>query len=135
MTKMLNGLSFFAGFSVIVTTIITIFLYYYYLKTKLPPDSKGEEVSDVYAVIIFVAELYSQVSTEKFLDFEDAIFTIIGNTIGNVIIFFLCYGILTLVGVDKENKFERCKKSFIGFVILLVLSAIFLGYAADNGLI
>lgn len=135
MHSMLNSLSFFAIVSVFASTGITIFLYDAYLKKKLPPDTEGEKIPEFYVLVIFMTELYSQVSIEKFLDFEDAIFTIIGNVIGNIITFFLCYGILTLIGIDKENKFERCKKSFVGFLILLVLSAIFLGYANENGLI
>jgi len=77
---------------------------------------------------LFAAELFAQFSIEKYLDFGDAIFVTLTNVIGNIVLFFICYGILNVLGVDKENKFEKCNKSFIGLVILNWVCLLLLDY-------
>ena len=63
-------------------------------------------------------ELYGQFTASKTLDATDAVLSTVFNFAFNVLIFFICYKVLGVAGVDKENLYARCKKAFIGLVIL-----------------
>ena len=118
------GLNVWAAISVIVSSAISIYLFDMYQKKILSPEDMGEEkekLNELWFAGFVGAGLVGQGLTENYLDFEDAIFNSIGGVIGDVLAFFIIYGILTLIGVDKENKFERCKKSFKAIVILCVV--------------
>ena len=49
----------------------------------------------------------------------------------NAIVFFVCYGVLKVAGVDKENLYARCKKAFIGLVLLSWALMFLAAYALD----
>ena len=123
-SRMLESLSFCAGLSVIATTGITICLFKEYSKKQLVSNDNSElqthseDIDYWWYLGLFAAELYAQFRIEQYLDFGDAIFVTLTNVIGNIVLFFICYGILNALGVDKENKFKKCNKSFIGLVIL-----------------
>lgn len=133
----LGNMNFFAGLSVVASTIIAIFLFQTYAKKKLPEGTvinEKDKLNEYWYVIFFCFGVIGQAMAENYLDFVDAIFTVISDTIFNVIIFFICYGVLTLAKVDQENEFERCQKAFIG-VILLTFGLLYLAdYAIKNGL-
>ena len=67
------------------------------------------------------------------LDFVDALINIVGNVIGNAILFFICYGILSVAGVNKDNKYERAKKATMGLIIISFALLILADYAIRNG--
>ena len=137
--NMFEHLSFFAGISVIVTTVITIILFQLYaekqslLNEGTEAQETSESISNWWYFGVFVSELGSQFTIEQYLDFGDAIINTISNIIGNAIIFFICYGILSVVGVNKDNKYERCIRAFMGLVILSWALLLFIDYAMRNG--
>ncbi|MBR2179743.1 MAG: hypothetical protein IJ862_05050 [Selenomonadaceae bacterium] len=145
MGVMLKGLSSFAGLnfftcvSIVLTTAITIYLFTEYAKKQLVSNDDTEtqttsvDISFWWFLGLFVSEFISQVLVEQNLDFVDAIWNIIGNIIGNTILFFICYGILGVIGVNRENKYERCKKAFMGLVIISWALLLFIDYAIRNG--
>lgn len=137
MGKVLESLSFFAGVSVIATTIITIFLCMEYSKRQLPP-SDGTETNSGFLgnwwyIGLFGTELYTQAMFEKYLDFVDALINIVGNVIGNAILFFICYGILSAAGIDKDNKYERARKATMGLIIVSFALLFLADYGIRNG--
>lgn len=117
-------MSFFAGLGAIVSTTVTILLYMKYSEKKiLNAEVTGEGLDNYWYLGLFVTEVYGYALPSADIQlnlFSDALFFTIFDILGNILFFFICYGILTLIGVDKENKFERCKKAFMGFVILSV---------------
>ena len=141
----LKGLSSFAGLSVftcvsiVLTTAITIYLFTEYAKKQLVSNDDTEtqttsvDISLWWFLGLFVSEFISQVLVEQNLDFVDAIWNIIGNIIGNTILFFICYGVLGVIGVNRENKYERCKKAFMGLVIISWAFLLIIDYAMRNG--
>ena len=139
MGKMLESLSFFAGVSVIATTLITAVLCMEYAKSQLPPNdgtdtqTKPEFLGTWWFVALFGSELTSQVMIEKYLDFGDAIINIIGNVIGNALLFFICYGVLSVAGVDKEDKYKRAEKATMGLIIVSWALLILADYGIRNG--
>lgn len=119
--SMLEHMSFFAGLGAVAATVGTIFLYIIYSEKNLPPETKGENLDKFWYFGIFVIELYGYAMPADGVElnlFLDSLLLTIFEILGNAIIFFICYGVLTLIGVDKEIKFERCKKAFMGLVIL-----------------
>ena len=122
--KIFDQLNFFAAASVIGTTALTVIFFEKYAKKKLPstddPEKQAavEEIHDGWYAGLFVAELYGQFTAAKTLDATDAVLNTILNFLFNVFVFFICYGALGLAGVDKENLYARCKKAFMGLVIL-----------------
>lgn len=139
LVNMFENLSFFAGISVVATTIITIILFKLYAEKQLL-SNEGTEVQKSsdnnnhwWYLGLFASELGSQFTIEQYLDFGDAIMTIISNVIGNAILFFICYGILSVVGVNKDNKYERCNKAFMGLVMISLALLAFVDYAMRNG--
>ena len=139
MGKVFESLSFFAGVSVIATTIITIVLCTEYAKRQLPPsDGTGTQTNSEFLgnwwyIGLFGAELYTQAMFDKYLDFVDALINIVGNVVGNAILFFICYGILSVAGVNKDNKYERAKKATMGLIIISFALLILADYAIRNG--
>ena len=138
---MFEHLSFFAGISVIATTVITIIFFQLYaekqkqslLNEGTEAQETSESISNWWYFGVFISELGSQFTIEQYLDFGDAIITTISNVIGNTIIFFICYGLLSVVGVNKDNKHERCIKAFMGFVIISWALLLLIDYAMRNG--
>ena len=114
--------------SVIFTTALTVILFEKYLQKKSPPEADDFEKFESFRAInpgwyvgLFALELYNlsdQFPAGTDFDFIDAILATVLNVAFNAIIFFVCYGILKVAGVDKENLYERCKKAFKGLVIL-----------------
>lgn len=137
MGKVLESLSFFAGVSVIATTIITIVLCTAYAKRQLPPsdgtETNPEFLGNWWYIGLFGTELYTQAMFEKYLDFVDALINIVGNVIGNAILFFICYGVLTAAGVDKDNKYERARKATMGLIIVSFALLFLADYGIRNG--
>lgn len=137
--NMFEHLSFFAGISVVATTIITIVLFKLYAEKQLLSNegtegqNSSEGINNWWYLGVFVSELGSQFTIEQYLDFGDAIITTISNVIGNAILFFICYGILSVVGVNKDNKYERCNKAFMGLVIISWALLLLIDYAMRNG--
>ncbi|MBR3747206.1 MAG: hypothetical protein IKN27_09650, partial [Selenomonadaceae bacterium] len=80
---------------------------------------------------LFILELFGQVMAAKSLDAVEAVLSTGLNVAMNVAVFFFCYKVLGLAGVDKENLYERCKKAFIGLVILSWALMMLAGYALD----
>ena len=122
--RMFDQLNFFAAASVIGTTALTVVFFEKYAKKKLPPadgfdkQEPTKEISGGWYAGLFCAELYGQFVVEKNLDATDAVLSTIINTACNILVFFICYGILSGLGVNKENLYKRCQKAFIGLVIL-----------------
>ena len=121
---MFEHMSFFAGIGAVASTAVTIFLYMMYSEKKLSTaEATGESLDNYWYLGLFVTEVYGYALPSEDVQlnlFSDAIFFTIFDILGNILFFFICYGILSLIGVDKENKFERCKKAFMGLVILSV---------------
>ena len=142
---LLKGLSYFADInlftcvSIVLTTAITIYLFTEYAKKQSVSNDGTEtqtapvDISLWWFLGLFVSEFISQVLIEQNLDFVDAIWNIIGNIIGNTILFFICYGVLGVIGVNRENKYERCKKAFMGLVIISWALLMLIDYAMRNG--
>ncbi|MBR1804969.1 MAG: hypothetical protein IJ774_01135 [Selenomonadaceae bacterium] len=125
----LTSTNFSVLITVIGTTVLTVMLFGWYAKKKLPPEAddfeKREPLKDIHLgwyVGLFAVEIYSfcdQLTASK-ADFNGTDFFAATalNVMLNAIVFFICYGILKVAGVDKENPYERCKKAFMGLVIL-----------------
>ncbi len=113
--------------SVIFTTALTVIFFEKYAQKKLPTDDGFEKTKPLkeihfgwYAGLIAM-EIYNlsdQFPAGTDFDAIDAVFASVLNLSFNILIFFVCYGVLGLAGVDKENLYERCKKAFKGLVIL-----------------
>ena len=125
----LAGLNFLALVSVILITAFTVLLFEKYLKKKSPPEADDFEKFESFRAInpgwyvgLFAVEIYSfcdQLTASKTdFGFSDALAATAINVILNAIVFFICYGVLKVAGVNKENPYERCKKAFMGLVIL-----------------
>ena len=139
MLNMMGHLNFFAGLSVIATTVVTIMFFKWYAKKKLPPadgfdknNFVNKEIDICWFVGLFFTQLYAQVAVEKSLTFDEAIFETLISLAINVAIFFICYGILSAAGVNKENLYARCNKAFIGLVILLLALILLFDYAGKT---
>ena len=129
MFSKLTGLNFLALASVIFITAFTVLLFEKYLKKKSPPEADDFEKFESFRAInpgwyvgLFAVEIYSfcdQLTASK-ADFNgtDAFAATALNVMLNAIVFFICYGVLKVAGVNKENPYERCKKAFMGLVIL-----------------
>ena len=123
------NLNFLALVSVILITAFTVLLFEKYLKKKSPPEADDFEKFESFRAInpgwyvgLFAVEIYSfcdQLTASK-ADFNGTDFFAATalNVMLNAIVFFICYGVLKVAGVDKENPYERCKKAFMGLVIL-----------------
>lgn len=130
------GLNLFAILSVLVSSAISIYLFRMYQNKKLSAEDiceDKEKLNELWFAGFVGTGLVGQGIIENYLDFEDAIFNSIGGVLGDVIFFFVIYGVLTLIGVDKENKIERCNKSFKGIVILCAVGDV-LYYLIYGGL-
>lgn len=124
--------------SVIFTTALTVIFFEKYAQKKLPTDDGFEKTKPLkeihfgwYAGLIAM-EIYNlsdQFPAGTDFDAIDAVFASVLNLSFNILIFFVCYGVLGLAGVDKENLYERCKKAFMGLVILSFALLILAGYA------
>jgi len=133
--KLFDRLNSSAGLSVIATTILTVIFFEKYAKKKLPPAdglNKQEPVEEIHGgwyVGLLVMELLGQVMATESLDAIEAVLVTVLNVAMNIVVFFVCYGVLGVAGVDKENLYERCKKAFMGLVILSFALLILAGYA------
>lgn len=134
----LTNTNFSVLITVIGTTFLTVLLFGWYAKKKLPTGDdfeKREPLKDIHLgwyAGLFAMELYGfcdQLTASK-ADFNGTDFFAATalNVAFNVVIFFVCYGILKVAGVDKENLYERCKKAFKA----LVISSFALLIAFDN---
>ncbi|MBR1806040.1 MAG: hypothetical protein IJ774_06620 [Selenomonadaceae bacterium] len=136
MGKLFNQLNFFAGVSVIATTALTVLFFYKYSQSKLPPAAENEsqatdKLSDYWYLGLFGAELVGQIMASKSLDATDAVLSIVFNVAVNIVVFFVCYKVLGVAGIDKENLYARCKKAFMGLVILSISLMLLADYALD----
>lgn len=133
--KVFDWLNLFAGLSVIATTILTVIFFEKYAKKKLPPadgfdkQEPPKEIHDGWYAGLFVMEFLGQVMATESLDAIEAVLVTVLNVAMNIVVFFVCYGVLGVAGVDKENLYERCKKAFMGLVILSFALLILAGYA------
>ena len=124
----LTNTNFSVLITVIGTTFLTVLLFGWYAKKKLPTGDdfeKREPLKDIHLgwyAGLFAMELYGfcdQLTASK-TDFNGTDFFAATalNVMLNAIVFFICYGVLKVAGVNKENPYERCKKAFMGLVIL-----------------
>ena len=133
--KVFDRLNLFAGLSVIATTILTGMFFIWYAGKKLPPadgfdkQEPPKEIHDGWFGGLFCAEFLGQVMAAESLDAIEAVLVTVLNVAMNIVVFFVCYGVLGVAGVDKENLYERCKKAFMGLVILSFALLILAGYA------
>lgn len=133
--KVFDRLNLFAGLSVIATTILTVIFFEKYAQKKLPPadgfdkQEPPKEIHDGWFGGLFCAEFLGQVMATESLDAIEAVLVTVLNVAMNIVVFFVCYGVLGVAGVDKENLYERCKKAFMGLVILSFALLILAGYA------
>ena len=133
--KVFDRLNFFAGLSVIATTILTGMFYIWYAEKKLPPaDDLDEreppkEIHPGWFGGLFSAEFFGQVMAAESLEAIEAVFATVFNVAVNIVVFFVCYGVLGVAGLDKENLYERCKKAFMGLVILSWALMFFAAYS------
>ena len=131
--KVFDRLNLFAGLSVIATTFLTMMFFIWYAEKKLPPGDGLEEHTSVKEIHggwfagLFSAEFFGQVMAAESLDAMEAVLSVVVNVAANILVFFICYGILSVAGVNKENLYERWKKAFMGLVIsswvLMMLAA------------
>lgn len=136
MGKLFNQLNFFAGASVIATTALTVLFFYKYSQSKLSPAAESEsqatdKLSDYWYLGLLCAELLGQIMASKSLDATDAVLSTVVNVAMNIVVFFVCYKVLGVAGVDKENLYARCKKAFIGLVLLSWALMFLAAYALD----
>ena len=123
--------------SVVCTTAFTVLLFGWYAQKKLPTGDdfeKREPLKEIHLgwyAGLFALELYNlcdQFPAETDFHSTDALLATALNVAFNAVIFFVCYGVLKVAGVDKENLYERCKKAFKW----LVISSFALLIAFDN---
>ena len=117
---------------------MTVLLFGWYAKKKLPTGDdfeKREPLKDIHLgwyAGLFAMELYGfcdQLTASKAnFNGTDAFAATALNVAMNILVFFVCYGILKVAGVDKENLYERCKKAFKALVILLFALMLFADY-------
>ena len=136
MDNLFNQLNFFAGASVIATTALTVLFFYKYSQSKIPPAAESEsqatdKLSDYWYLGLLCAELLGQIMASKSLDATDAVLSTVVNVAMNIVVFFVCYKVLGVAGVDKENLYARCKKAFIGLVLLSWALMFLAAYALD----
>lgn len=127
--------------SVIFTTALTVIFFEKYAQKKLPTGDGFEKTKPLkeihlgwYAGLIAM-EIYNlsdQFPAGTDFDSIDAVFASVLNLSFNILIFFVCYGVLGLAGVDKENLYERCKKAFMGLVILSFALLLAFDYFVGN---
>ena len=126
MSKALFGLSYFAGIGVSVgATIVTFFFgilwFEKYLKVEYPENTEENSklpISLWWFAALFLAEFLNYEGVEENLHGSEVLITAFIAAIINAIIFLICYLILSLSGVEKENKVERSIKAFKGLVII-----------------
>ena len=132
-----DRLNLFAGLSVIATTILTVIFFEKYAKKKLPPadgfdkQEPPKEIHDGWFGGLFCAEFLGQVMATESLDAIEAVLVTVLNVAMNIVVFFICYKILGVAGVDKENLYARCKKAFMGLVLLSWALIMLADYALD----
>ena len=135
----LTSTNFSVLITVIGTTFLTVLLFGWYAEKKLPTGDdfeKREPLKDIHLgwyAGLFAVEIYSfcdQLTASK-ADFNGTDFFAATalNVMLNAIVFFICYGVLKVAGVDKENPYERCKKAFMGLVILSWALMFFAAYS------
>ena len=123
--KIFDKLNLFAGLSVIATTLLTGMFFIWYAEKKMPPadgfdkQEPPKEIHGGWFGGLFCAEFFGQVMAAESLEAIEAMFATVINVAVNIVVFFICYKVLGIVGVNKENLYERCKKAFMGLVILL----------------
>lgn len=126
MSRMLDNMNFYAGVSVIATTVICILLYREYISKTPPLEGQSYEIlSSTWGLAFFMAELAGQSLVANYMSAGEAVLNTIINVVFNIILFFVCYGILGTVGVSKENNHDRINKSFKGMVIISWILVLF----------
>ena len=78
---------------------------------------------------LFCAEFFGQLMAAESLEAIESVFATVFNVAVNIVVFFVCYKVLGIVGVDKENLYERCNKAFKGLVILSWVLTMLVAYA------
>lgn len=133
--KIFDKLNLFAGLSVIATFFLTGMFFLWYAEKKLPPadgvdkQEPPKEIHPGWYAGLFCAEFFGQLMAAESLEAIESVFATVFNVAVNIVVFFVCYKVLGIVGVDKENLYERCKKAFMGLVILSLSLLILAGYA------
>lgn len=119
MSRILENMSFFAVVSVIATTAICLWLYREYISKTPPVEGQSYEfLSSPWLLAFFMEELASQSLVANYMSAGEAVLNTVINVVSNIILFFVCYGVLGAVGVSKENNHDRINKSFKGMVII-----------------
>ena len=105
-----------------VSTFIMAALFETWLEKYLHAEIKVSDIPVVLWIVgLFIAEFLGDVgSDEIFSSKEQVLIAFITGLVGAVI-FLICYGVLSLIGTDKEDKIERSYKAFKGLVIIIWL--------------
>ena len=109
--------------------------FIWYAEKKLPPadgvdkQEPPKEIHPGWYAGLFGAEFFGQLMAAESLEAIEAVVATVINVAMNILVFFFCYGILKVAGVDKENLYARCQKAFMGLVILSLSLLILAGYA------
>ncbi len=119
MGKLLEKMSFWSGAEAIAIVVISLILYERYVSKISHEEGKSGGRVDAGWLLGFMAmEIFLQSALEPNLDMEEAVTSLIADIIANIIIFFMCYGGLSIFGINKENKAERVTKAFKGVIIV-----------------
>ena len=119
MGKLLERMSFWSGAEAIAIVVISLIIYEKYVSKISHEDGKSGGNVDYGWLLGFMAmEIFLQSALEPNLDMEEAVTSLIADIIANIIIFFMCYGGLSIFGINKENKAERVTKAFKGVIIV-----------------
>lgn len=126
MSKILYSLGYFAGIGVSLGAIVLTFLlcilwFDKYLNVEYlrnPEEKNNLPISLWWFAALFLAEFLNYEGVEENLQGSEVFLAAIISAVVNAIIFLICYLILSLTGVEKENKIERSVKSFKWMVII-----------------
>lgn len=125
MSRLLDRMSFWSGAEAIAIVVISYILYEKYI-AKIPPKEGHDSghIDIVWLLSFLWMELALQAAVEPNLDIGEAVTATIADTIGNIVIFFMCYGAIGIFGISKENKIDRVAKAFKGVIIVTGLICI-----------
>ncbi len=125
MGRLLDRMSFWSGAEAIAIVFISFILYEKYIAKSPPEEGHGSgHIDSIWILAFMTMELTLQAALEPNLGMGEAIAGTIADTIGNIVIFFVCYGVLGIFGVSKESRIERLAKAFKGVIIITGLICI-----------
>ena len=105
-----------------VSTFIMAALFETWLEKYLHAEIKVSDSPVVLWIVgLFIAEFLGDVGSDEILSSKEQVLIAFITGLVGAVIFLICYGVLSLIGTDKEDKIERSYKAFKGLVIIFWL--------------